>query len=1091
MGDTINLKMLRRDATLMRFFHGFTITAPQIIIHLYAITVATDSTHPDTENYRATLQVVFALCVCIASLVYSILTYVTSDRLTNRIRRVIVPAHLALTGWYVCIVVSRIVALTLFTHAFGYYVLVFLIFHWILSVVGILNQKTEFCIDYAQQPKKPRWTLEVLFSLFAACLYQFVFFSLKEGPTRYAVSVYLVVTLIENVIMIALFFTEYSSLWYAPASIAIVVGLFLLGVLLLLVYYLVLHPDKTEDWYWIGIPTKCCRLSGKGKSYQPHSVEISAPTLVNMNGHATNLSSRMSGLQPLSSILSRNKTTGQMQLTAPPQVIDSGLPRRGGGEMYKKPQIIAPPSSSSQQQQQQQQHNRSVPNPMYQQRKLVTSSRLPISHQQSPGSTFSSEHASAGEMARVQVLTIPTSISLGSSGRTDSEDIDVPDTTTESLQPVDSSIHMASQMSVGLHMDSQIESAIQALSLDVPNTSVRVNANASNANKRHDRDIDSPLASPYDTLEKTRKEVMRVKESTPIREEDEGRYSASPPCLPTPDFTGISMLPGQHYQPQDQQYQQQDLHQQQVAPLEPRLHNAPQRQQQNILVGGPPQIQQLPTATQNSASISAPQPPMAPQPQQMFRDIPAKRDYLAQPSKLEQHYFPDPSSSSTPNLPAKGAKNGVGGQNGDEIHPRVASVKRHRSLPPSESTNIVPKGKTPPTQHLHVPPPSPIKAERQAVDNSNRSPERSRGRHHHRSPNAQRGGRGRGGGGGGGGGGSRSPKKERNGTQSYYAYSSSPSKPAAQSSIIARPHSFHAPQVAAENQQKLFGRTIPVLVGTPSVVAPGKPTMQSSWQQQQMNGMPVHVAIPQPPQQKQPSRSPDRSRANQFQTSKQPTSTGSQAARPRSYSEGSALTQQEKQKHNQSDPAGSQNQTIGPQYSQHYLGRSPGAPRRGPQQSFYVPTDRTQVLNLTWTSPKLHHDPAISGQNRSRAKTAYEPGPYGNGGSNPHTPPTFHRDRSKTSYELGPYGNSPQIYHKKDRGGHANGKVNRGNGGGRGNLTPPRGNPLQPPAVNGTGHKYSASPPGARKLSTNQNPGKTNPLLHVPVTVQGTHTSRV
>ena len=114
-----------------------------------------------------------------------------------------------------------------------------------------------------------------------------------------------------------------------------------------------------------------------------------------------------SGLQPLTSILSRNKTTGQMQLTAPPQVIDSGLPHRGGGEMYKKPQIIAPPSSSTSQQQQQQ-HNRSVPNPMYQQRKLVTSSRLPISHQQSPGSTYSSEHASAGEMARVQVLTIPT-----------------------------------------------------------------------------------------------------------------------------------------------------------------------------------------------------------------------------------------------------------------------------------------------------------------------------------------------------------------------------------------------------------------------------------------------------------------------------------------------------------------------------------------------------------------------------------------------------------------------------------------------------------------------------------------------------------
>lgn len=331
------------------------------------------------------------------------------------------------------------------------------------------------------------------------------------------------------------------------------------------------------------------------------------------------------------------------------------------------------------------------------------------------------------------------------------------------------------------------------------------------------------------------------------------------------------------------------------------------------------------------------------------------------------------------------------------------------------------------SNHKSYLPPSPLKGERQTFPRGtkppNFSPEQSRGQ----TQRGSRGGKGR-----GKGGGNRNQTKDRKFSQPapYYAYSSS-SKPQTK---INRPHSFHTPKLNPENRQNLFGRTLPV-----GVVAPGNPAMPLSWQKR--STLPAHIISP-PPIQKQ-NRSPDRSRASgEIQTR------GQKLERPRSYSEGTMLESSPSRERRKSNPTGPpESQNIGPQYSQHYLGRSPGAPRRD-QQNYYTSSDRTQTLNLTWTSPRLHHDPAISGQAQRRPKMSFDFGSYSNGSSNSRAPPPFLTERSKTAQELGFYGNSPQI--------------NRG----RANV-----------------------PASARKLSTNQNPGKANQLLHIPP--QGGHSSRV
>ena len=288
-----------------------------------------------------------------------------------------------------------------------------------------------------------------------------------------------------------------------------------------------------------------------------------------------------------------------------------------------------------------------------------------------------------------------------------------------------------------------------------------------------------------------------------------------------------------------------------------------------------------------------------------------------------------------------------------------------------------------------------------------------------------------------------------------------------------RAHSFHVPQVSAENRQKLFGRNIPVAMAGP--VAPGNPAMQSPWQQKQRSTLPARVLIPV----QKPNRSPDRSRAAvTFQPAPDQT-----PMRPRSYSEGTTLESSPSQERRKS--GGPPQPILPPQYSQHFLGRSPGAPRRGgPQQnSYFAPSDRTQVLNLTWTSPRLHHDPAISGggsgpsndhpqQQQFRKTSAYEPSGHGNGGGarNAHGHAPFINTRSQTAYELsGSHRNQDPVNS------HSVGRVNPGRW---------VSNPLQPAGVGGHPH-------GARKISTNHSAGMatTNPLLHVPA--QSSHTSRV
>ena len=301
---TSNLKFLTRDAALLRFFHSFLSTAPQVTVQLYAVTVATN---PDTATFDLTTIIKVTLIASAVSLLYTIMVFSTSDHLSGKNRRVVFPGHVMLMVANVSLIVSRVFALALFAHAYGAFVFVVVGIHLVAVFIGILHQQSAFCADVTQTPAKPRWYLEVPFNVLASFVYIFIYLNLKSGRMRYQIMVFHILTFVENVVMVSLFYTNQSQLWYAPAALAGVIGLYLLGLLLTAVYYAIFHPNKTADYYWIGIPKGWCRngdfeLENRNRNKRGREVVITSPTLLTVNGDVP-------GFQTSSGLRIQNQTS--------------------------------------------------------------------------------------------------------------------------------------------------------------------------------------------------------------------------------------------------------------------------------------------------------------------------------------------------------------------------------------------------------------------------------------------------------------------------------------------------------------------------------------------------------------------------------------------------------------------------------------------------------------------------------------------------------------------------------------------------------------------------------------------------------------
>lgn len=314
IGKRNNLPYLRRDAILVRFFHCFLSSAPHLVIHLYATMVALTSSSSSLDAMDP--SILTALAVSTVSVLYTVLSFATNDRVSGKTRHVVLPGHITQAMWHLCMVTSRVLALVLFACVFGYYVVAVVGGHWLLMIFLLLLERTTFCADIERQSNGElkftrRLCLEIPFDLVAASVYVFAYFNPKRGRTRVWAGIYHLVTLAENVTMGVLMYLSISTTnlpfsksptdlpfsQFPVVSLSLVIGLYPLGLVFMFCYYLLYHPKRTGNCFWIGIPKNCCRCCCKGDQnedsevvgtkYQNRNsrVIISEPTLVSHNGY--------------------------------------------------------------------------------------------------------------------------------------------------------------------------------------------------------------------------------------------------------------------------------------------------------------------------------------------------------------------------------------------------------------------------------------------------------------------------------------------------------------------------------------------------------------------------------------------------------------------------------------------------------------------------------------------------------------------------------------------------------------------------------------------------------------------------------------
>ena len=169
--------------------------------------------------------------------------------------------------------------------------------------VFLLTQRTTFCADVIRENPtevriKRHWCLEIPFLFVASTMYIFTYFNFRRGKTRFWMLFFHLLMYAEIATMSALFYINYMTGQYyvfSLTALTLTLGLYPVGVLFMLTYYLFFHPEKTEDWYWIGIPKWRDRsrdsrgdIVGNGfrnrMSNDNGRVVISSPTLVAHNG---------------------------------------------------------------------------------------------------------------------------------------------------------------------------------------------------------------------------------------------------------------------------------------------------------------------------------------------------------------------------------------------------------------------------------------------------------------------------------------------------------------------------------------------------------------------------------------------------------------------------------------------------------------------------------------------------------------------------------------------------------------------------------------------------------------------------------------
>ncbi|XP_027033675.2 XK-related protein 8-like [Tachysurus fulvidraco] len=225
---------LNHDLSMLRLFEAFSENAPQLVF-MIALTVEMDDLQ---------LFTVAKIVGSLSSLSFTMLSY-------HRSMREFIPDKLKMGWsssvlyflWNLFLIGPRVVSMSLFASELPCYIAAHFLSLWTLLVLWAWWQKTDFMDSRAGE-----W----LYRATVGIIWYFSWFNIVSGSTRHKAVIYHVVMGMNTMLLLGLWWWKRSveSARLSPLSIdpyliiALLVTIYVTGILLKLVYYWKLHPNK-------------------------------------------------------------------------------------------------------------------------------------------------------------------------------------------------------------------------------------------------------------------------------------------------------------------------------------------------------------------------------------------------------------------------------------------------------------------------------------------------------------------------------------------------------------------------------------------------------------------------------------------------------------------------------------------------------------------------------------------------------------------------------------------------------------------------------------------------------------------------------
>ncbi|XP_043118672.1 XK-related protein 5b [Puntigrus tetrazona] len=224
------LLMQQADVSALLLIEALTLSLPQSLLQTYSLFTL----HPGFLS-----PVVLCVGLSLLNVSWSLVLYSRSCFLLR-------PGHLHMTPasmlcqliWRGGMLGARVASLMFFCSVFHWWSCGVTGFHWLIMTFWQVSQQTDICINRAS------WRL---FNFILGAMHIFFFLNVKDGPSRYRMTGFYLLMLLENTFLLLLASDSLSGISWNNMSVPLnVLCSFLIGVIFVVLYYRFLHPKSTE-----------------------------------------------------------------------------------------------------------------------------------------------------------------------------------------------------------------------------------------------------------------------------------------------------------------------------------------------------------------------------------------------------------------------------------------------------------------------------------------------------------------------------------------------------------------------------------------------------------------------------------------------------------------------------------------------------------------------------------------------------------------------------------------------------------------------------------------------------------------------------